>query len=139
MFISPAHAQAVGGGEPGMLGAFLPIVLIFVVFWFLLIRPQQKKVKQHRAMVDALRRGDKVVTGGGLIGTVAKVQDNEVQIDLAENVRVKVIRHTIQEVVTKPEPAKGKDGDSRPPRPANDQTGGGFSLSKLLGGGKKAD
>lgn len=140
MLISPAHAQAAGGGEPGMLGAFLPIILIFVVFWFLLIRPQQKKAKQHRAMVDALRRGDKVVTGGGLIGTVAKVQDNEVQIDLAENVRVKVIRHTIQEVVTKPEPAKGKGGDSRPPRPANDQAGGGgFSLSKLLGGGKKAD
>ena len=140
MLISPAYAQAAGGGDPGLI-SFLPIILIFVVFYFLLIRPQQKKMKQHRSMVEALRRGDKVVTGGGLIGTVAKVQDNEVQVDLAEGVRVKVVKHTIQEVLTKPEPAKGKDDNRPPPRPANDQSGGGggFSLSKLLGGGKKAD
>lgn len=137
MLISPAYAQAAGGGDPGIIG-FLPIILIFVVFYFLLIRPQQKKMKLHRGMVEGLRRGDKVVTGGGMIGTVAKVQDNEVQVDLAENVRVKVVKHTIQEVLTKPEPAKGKDDGGSTPRPANDQPGGGgFSLSKLLGGGRK--
>ncbi len=140
MFISPAYAQAAGGGESGLI-TLLPIVLIFVVFYFLLIRPQQKKMKQHKEMVGALRRGDRVVTGGGLIGTVAKVvNDNEVQVDLAENVRVKVVRHTIQDVMSKTEPASGK-----PKEAANDQGGGGapqrggFSLSKLLGGKPKSD
>ncbi len=139
MFISPAYAQAAGGGESGLI-TLLPIVLIFVVFYFLLIRPQQKKMKQHKEMVGALRRGDRVVTGGGLIGTVAKVvNENEVQVDLAENVRVKVVRHTIQDIMSKTEPAGGK-----PKEAANDRGGGapqrgGFSLSKLLGGKPKSD
>ncbi len=139
MFISPAYAQAAGGGESGLI-TLLPIVLIFVVFYFLLIRPQQKKMKQHKEMVGGLRRGDRVVTGGGLIGTVAKVvNETEVQVDLAENVRVKVMRHTIQDVMSKTEPAGGK-----PKQAANDQGGGapqrgGFSLSKLLGGKPKSD
>ncbi len=141
MLISPAYAQAAGGGESGLI-TLLPIVLIFVVFYFQLIRPQQKKMKQHKEMVGALRRGDRVVTGGGLIGTVAKVvNDNEVQVDLAENVRVKVVRHTIQDVMSKTEPASGK-----PKEAANDQGSGGgaaqrggFSLSKLLGGKPKSD
>ena len=141
MFISSAYAQAAGQGAPTIFGMdpILPsMILIFVVFWFLLIRPQQKKMKQHRAMVDALRRGDRVVTGGGMIGTVAKVtSDTEVLVDLADGVRVRVLRHTIQDVMAKTEPAKdGKRGDAKP---ANDpgESGGGFSLSKLLGGGKK--
>lgn len=109
MFITPAHAQAAGG----TLGGFdpfslLPLVLIFVVFWFLLIRPQQKKVKQHREMVAAVRRGDRVLTAGGIIGTVTKVlNDTEVQVEIAEGVRVKVVRSTISEVLAKTEPAKG--------------------------------
>ena len=78
MFISPAYAQAAGasgGGEA--FQAFLPLILIFVVFYFLLIRPQQKKMKQHREMLAAVRRGDKVITGGGIIGTVTKVENDE--------------------------------------------------------------
>lgn len=92
---------------------FLPLVLIFVVFYYLLIRPQQKKVKEHKAMVDALRRGDTVVTAGGLIGRVAKVMDdNTVQVEIADNVRVRVVRGTLAEVRSKGEAAKESDGES---------------------------
>jgi len=141
MWISPAYAQAAGGGDSGLV-TLLPIVLIFVVFYFLLIRPQQKKLKLHKQMVGNLRRGDRVVTGGGLIGTVAKVvSDNEIQVDLADNVRVRVMRHTIQDIMSKTEPAKDKPkGDSA--KAANDdgasgqEAKGGFSLLKLLVGGK---
>src|SRR3546814_4912449 len=91
MLISPAYAQAAGGGGGDPFMTFLPIILIFVVFYFLLIRPQQKKAKQHREMVSALRRGDKVVTAGGMIGTVTKIiSDTEAQVELAEGVRVRV-------------------------------------------------
>jgi len=148
MLISPAYAQTAGGGGDMGLVSLLPLVLIFVVFYFLLIRPQQKKVKVHRAMVEALRRGDRVVTGGGIIGAVTKVlNDNEVQIEVAEGVRIRVVKHTIQEVLSKTEPAD-KDGESGQ-KAANDDgsggggsgggsTGGGFGLSKLFGGGKKS-
>jgi preprotein translocase subunit YajC len=114
MFVSPAYAQAAGGGAPGGfdLLSLLPLVLIFVVFWFLLIRPQQKKMKQHREMIAAVRRGDRVLTAGGIIGTVTKVQgDSELQVEIAEGVRVKVARATISEVLAKTEPAKGGAGD----------------------------
>jgi len=117
MLISPAYAQAAGGGAD-LFTSFLPIILIFVVFYFLLIRPQQKKVKLHRDMVGALRRGDKIVTAGGLIGTVTKViSDTEVQLELAEGVRVRAMRHTIQDVMSRTEGAPGK-GDAG--KPAND-------------------
>lgn len=142
MLISPAYAQTAGGGGEAGLISLLPLVLIFVVFYFLLIRPQQRKMKVHRAMVDALRRGDRVVTGGGIIGTVSKVvSDTEVQVEVAEGVRLRVRKHTIQEVLSKTEPAD-KGGESGQ-KAANDEAGGGgargggFSLSKLLGGGKK--
>src|SRR3546814_4585788 len=115
MFISPAYAQAAGGGGGDPFMTFLPIILIFVVFYFLLIRPQQKKVKQHRQMVSAIRRGDKIVTAGGLIGTVTKIiSDTEAQLELAEGVRVRVVRHTISEVLTRTE------ARDREPRPAKD-------------------
>jgi len=120
----------------------LPLVLIFVVFYFLLIRPQQKKMKAHRGMVEALKRGDRVATGGGLLGTVTKViSDSEVQVEIAEGVRVKVLRHTIQEVLSKGEPAagKGKPGEAGT-QPANDDgkpAKSGFDLGKLLGLGKQ--
>ena len=141
MFISPAYAQAAGGGGESGLITLMPIVLIFVVFYFLLIRPQQKKMKQHKEMVQAVRRGDKVITGGGLIGTVAKVvDDNEVQVDLAENVRVKVLRHTIQDVVSKTEPAQGEKAKAaNDPGAGQSVQRGGFSLSKLLGGKPKSE
>lgn len=92
--------------DAAALGQFLPLILIFAIMYFLLIRPQQKKVKEHQAMVDALRRGDQVVTQGGLIGKVTKVkEDNEIEVELAENVKVRVVKTTIAQVVSKTEPA----------------------------------
>ncbi|MEX0311855.1 MAG: preprotein translocase subunit YajC [Tateyamaria sp.] len=86
---------------------FVPLLLIFAIMYFLLIRPQQKKVKEHQAMVEALRRGDQVVTQGGLIGKVSKVkEDNEVEVELAEGVKVRVVKSTIAQVLNKTEPAK---------------------------------
>ena len=113
MFVTPAYAQAAGGAPGGFdLFSLLPLVLIFVVFWFLLIRPQQKKMKQHREMITAVRRGDRVLTGGGIIGTVTKVlNDTELQVEIAEGVRVKVARATISEVLAKTEPAKSSGSD----------------------------
>ncbi len=111
MLISPAYAQAAGAADSSsMLVQMAPLALIFVVFYFFLIRPQQQKAKQQRSMLDAIRRGDRVVTGGGFIGTVSKVVNNEeVLIDLADNVRVRVVRSTIASVLAKTEPAT-KDG-----------------------------
>ncbi|RKT34638.1 protein translocase subunit yajC [Roseovarius halotolerans] len=90
------------------LGQFIPLILIFAIMYFLLIRPQQKKLKEHKAMVEALRRGDQIVTQGGLIGKVAKVKDgDEVEVDLSEGVRVRVVKSTIAQVLSKTEPAEG--------------------------------
>ena len=112
MFISPAYAQAAspaGGFDLGTIGSMLPIVLIVVVMYFLMIRPQQRKMKEHRALIGNLRRGDRVVTGGGLIGQITKViSDGEVQLEIAEGVRVRVVRSTITEVLTKTGPAESK-------------------------------
>jgi preprotein translocase subunit YajC len=108
MLIAPAYAQA--GGVPGGfdLISLMPLLLIFVVFYFLLIRPQQKKMKQHRDMIGALKRGDRVLTAGGIIGTVVKVEeDNTLLVDIAKDVRVRVARSTISEVLGKPQPATG--------------------------------
>jgi preprotein translocase subunit YajC len=113
MLISTADAQ--GFGLPSFLDnqsalQFLPLVLIFVVFYFLLIRPQQKRAREHRSTLDALRRGDRVVTGGGIIGTVVRVDSpEEVTIDIAEGVRVRVVRSTITSVVAKPDPAAARE------------------------------
>ncbi len=116
MFVTPAYAQAAEGGGGGGLEAFLPLILIFVVFYFLLIRPQQKKAKDHREMVSRLRRGDRVVTGGGLHATVAKVEDeNTVILEIAPNVRVKARRHTIAELASKPQP-RGANDDAKSAR-----------------------
>jgi preprotein translocase subunit YajC len=105
MFASPAYAQAVGGASG--ITSFIPLILIFAIMYFLMIRPQQKKAKQHRAMVDALRKGDQIVTAGGLMGKVTKVgADNEVEVQIATGVKVKVVQHTIQTVINKTEPAK---------------------------------
>ena len=112
MLISTAYAQAPGGSmfDQTAMVQFLPLVLIFVVFYFLLIRPQQKKQKEHRSMLDALRRGDRVVTGGGIVGTVSKVvSPEEVEVDIAQNVRVRIVRSTISSVLTKPDPAAARE------------------------------
>ncbi|WP_306152332.1 preprotein translocase subunit YajC [Roseovarius sp. MMSF_3281] len=90
------------------IGQFIPLILIFAIMYFLLIRPQQKKLKEHKAMVEALRRGDQVITQGGLIGKVSKVKDeDEIEVDLAEGVRVRVVKSTIAQVLSKTEPAEG--------------------------------
>lgn len=107
MFVTPAFAQAAatGGGAAGVI-QIVPFLLIFVIMYFLMIRPQQKKLKAHKAMVEALRRGDQVVTAGGMIGKVVKVADAEVEVELAPNVKVRVIKNTIAQVVSKTEPAE---------------------------------
>jgi preprotein translocase subunit YajC len=115
MFISPAFAQGFGGSSDALV-QFLPIVLIVVVMYFFLMRPQQQKAKQLKEMLAALRRGDRVVTGGGIIGTIAKVvNDEEVLVEIAENVRVRVARNTITTVLAKTEPVKAEKSDKDEP------------------------
>ncbi|MEO0751085.1 MAG: preprotein translocase subunit YajC [Pseudomonadota bacterium] len=88
------------------IGQFIPLILIFAIMWFLLIRPQQKKLKEHRSMVEQLRRGDQVVTQGGLIGKVAKVKDDdEIEVEIATGVKVRVVKSTVAQVLSKTEPA----------------------------------
>ena len=98
MLISPAYAQSANGGGGFDIGSLMPLLLIFVIFYFLLIRPQQKRLKAHREMVAAVRRGDTVVTSGGIVGKAAKVSDDEVQVEIAEGVRVRVVKSTLSEV-----------------------------------------
>jgi preprotein translocase subunit YajC len=120
MFISPAYAQAAGGATEPLM-QFLPLILIFVVFYFLLIRPQQKRAKAHKELIANTRRGDRVVTSGGIIGTVTKVvSETEVMLEIAEGVRVRVLRGTISEVLAKTEPVdSGKDdADDEPEKAA---------------------
>ena len=114
--ISMAHAADAGGsgGDAGMIN-ILFLVGFIAIFYFLLIRPQQKKMKAHRDMVGNLQRGDKVITGGGLYATVAKIEDEAVILEIANGVRVKAARHTISELTGKPVPrdsANDSDGAS---------------------------
>ena len=90
------------------IGQFIPLILIFVIFYFFLIRPQQKKVKEHKAMVENLKRGDKVVTSGGIVGTVERIIDNEkIEVQIAENINVEIVRATgIQGLINTAEPKK---------------------------------
>ena len=97
MFINQALAA---GGNSDFLLSIAPLVLIFAVFYFLLIRPQQKKMKEHRAMVEASSKGDKVITAGGLMGAITKIEDDKIAlVEISENVNVKVVRSTITEVI----------------------------------------
>ncbi len=107
MWISPAYAQAAGGQGGDFFVTLLPLILIFVVFWLLLIRPQQRKVKEHQQMIQNLKKGDTVVTGGGIVGKIVKVDagDNLLLLEIAPNVQVRVVRHTIAELLGKPKPA----------------------------------
>ena len=107
MFVTPAYAQAAGAAGAGsLIGSMLPLVLIFGIMYFLLIRPQQKKMRNLKAMIDAVRRGDQVLTAGGIIGKVIKVgDDNVVEVEIAEGVKVKIVKSTISQVMSKTEPA----------------------------------
>ncbi len=108
MFATPAFAQitAQTGGAAAAFTSFVPLILIFVIMYFLLIRPQQKRMKEQKAMVEALRRGDQVLTGGGILGKVHKVNDDGIlEVEIAEGVRVRIPRHTITQVIAKTEPA----------------------------------
>ncbi len=107
MLITPAYAQGTSGSGDFFI-QIMPFLLIFVIMYFLIIRPQQKRLKDHREMVSALRRGDTVVTGGGLIGKVTKVDDAELQVELTQGMKVKVVRSTITEVRSKTQPVDGK-------------------------------
>jgi preprotein translocase subunit YajC len=111
MFISSAYAQPAAGGDPttGLIMQIAPLILIFVVFYFLLIRPQQQARRKHMEMVAQLKKNDIVVTSGGMIGKVKSVADDEVRVELAPNVDVRVLRHTIAEVRSKTEPAPAND------------------------------
>lgn len=107
MFITEAFAQTgAASSSSSLILQFAPILLIFVIMYFLILRPNQQKAKVHREMVANLRRGDTVVTSGGLIGKVAKVDESEIQVELAEGVRVRVVRGSISEVRAKGEPVK---------------------------------
>ena len=105
MFVTPAYAQSAGGGD-AFTGLVIPMILIFGIMYFLLIRPQQKKLKQDAAMREALRRGDQVVTQGGLVGKVTKVHDAEIDVEVATGVNVRVIKPAILTVRSKTEPAE---------------------------------
>ena len=112
MLISPAYAQGADGAGGFDVGFLLPMVLIFGVFYMLLIRPQQKKTKQHRELLEALRRGDRIITNGGLIGLITKVVDtNELIVEIAEGVRVRVARSMVSTVMAKTEPGRDDDDD----------------------------
>ncbi|KAB0573247.1 preprotein translocase subunit YajC [Brucella pituitosa] len=106
MFVTPAFAQASGGGAgPDMLMSILPFVLIFVIMYFLIIRPQRTQMKKRQEMLAAVRRGDTVVTGGGIVGKVQKVHDDgELDVEIAEGVKIRVLRSALSEVRVKGEP-----------------------------------
>jgi len=107
MFISPAFAQTGGASDP-FTGLLIPMLVMIIIFYFLVIRPQQQRTKAHRELVDKVRRGDTVITSGGFIGKVVKAADNsdEVEVELAENMRVRLLKSTLMDVRAKGEPVK---------------------------------
>lgn len=131
MLISPAYAQAAAPAAGGdIFMSLLPLIMIFAVFYFLLIRPQQAKARQHREMIEALKRGDQIVTSGGLIGKVVKVDqtDSTLLVEIAPNVQVKVVRHMVADQLNKPVTSN----DNRTASSAAGGSTGGF-FGKLLG------
>ncbi len=105
MFITPAYAQGAGGSSDFMI-QLLPILLMFVIFYFLLLRPQQQKMKAHREMLDNLKRGDTVVTSGGIIGKITKVVEDrgELEVEISPDTKVRIVRGMVAEVRSKNEP-----------------------------------
>lgn len=113
MFSSPAYAQAAatgGAGTTASLIAFVPYIAIFAIFYFLMIRPQQQRAKAHRAMIDAVKKGDSVVTGGGIIGKVTRVDDNgEIEVEVAPTVKLRVLKGTLSDVRDRAAPVAAND------------------------------
>ena len=106
MFVTPAFAQAAGAPSAGAsIASFAPLILIFVIMYFLMIRPQQKRMKEHRSMVEALKKGDEVVTQGGLVGRITAVRDAELEIEIAPGVKVRVVRSSVTGLVNRTQPA----------------------------------
>jgi len=120
---SPAFAQTSGAGGGDIIGLFFPLVLVFGIFYVLVFRPQQKRMKEHQDLINAVRRGDTVVTAGGIIGKVTKVGgDNELRVEIADGVQVRILKGTITEVRGKGEPARDKiEKDKSKPVAANDE------------------
>ena len=116
MFVTPAFAQGAPnlfGVDGGMITSLLPFALIFVIMYFLILRPQQKRVKQHAEMVKNVRKGDTVITSGGLVGKVTKVvDDDQIEVELTEGVRVRQMRSMVTDVRAKGEPVKDDDSKS---------------------------
>ncbi|UYN96877.1 MAG: preprotein translocase subunit YajC [Enhydrobacter sp.] len=142
MIISQAWAQSGGGGSGDFLVQLFPLILIFIVFYFLLIRPQQQKMRAQREMLSGVKRGDRVVTGGGIIGLVTKViSDNEVQVELADGVRVRIVKQTITDIVARGESVRGpkeSEEDDKPMLPPAPPASERRSLlGSLFGGGRK--
>jgi preprotein translocase subunit YajC len=107
MFITPAYAQGAPAGGSDMLVSLLPFIAIFVIMYFLILRPQQKRVKTHTEMVKNLRRGDTVITNGGVIGKISKViDDHEVEVEIADGVKIRQVKQMVTEVRAKGEPVK---------------------------------
>ena len=136
MLISPAYAQDAGGAM-GAMTQFLPLILIFAVFYFLLIRPQQQKQKEMKAQLAALKRGDKVVTGGGVLGVVSRppkgADDREIEVEIAPNVRITVLRETISAVIL-PQPANDPRPVRKPPADAAGETPAAPKLGEMVKG-----
>lgn len=106
MFVTPAYAQSLGGGSDMVMG-ILPFVLIFVIMYFLIIRPQRQQMKRREAMLAAIRRNDTIITGGGIVGKVVKVhEDGELDVEIAKETRVRILRSMVSDVRVKGEPAK---------------------------------
>ncbi|HEU0154088.1 MAG TPA: preprotein translocase subunit YajC [Arenimonas sp.] len=103
ILVSPAAAQAAGGaaGQPSMLSSILPLIIIFIVFWFLLLRPQMKRAKEHRELLAKLQKGDEVITGGGLAGRIEDLGESFVTVEIADKVSIKVQRGAITAVLPK--------------------------------------
>jgi len=105
MLVTPAYAQAAPGGGVDMITSFLPIILLIVIFWFFIFRPQQKRAKEHQTMLSNIRRGDTIVTSGGIVGKVTKAADDQdLEVEISQGVKTKVVRAMVADVRSKPEP-----------------------------------
>ena len=107
MYVSPAYAQSAGGFGSGF-GSLVPLLLIVLIMYFLIIRPQMQQAKTHKKMIEDLRKGDQIITQGGLIGKISKIKDEELEVEISPDVKVRVVRSTIKGLVAKTEPLKGK-------------------------------